>query len=115
MRGVKMTKNIEFNQVEISWDGTHHIYENKPLYNNRFFSVMSYHSPGVAAVRDSTGAYHIDLEGRELYQKRFLESFGYYQGLATVRDDSGWYHVDLKGQEVYKKRYGWVGNFQENR
>ena len=111
-----MKKNdVEIENIYISADDTHHLYSRKPFYDNRFTRVMSYHSPGIAAVEDENGGYHIDLLGNPLYEKRFQKTFGFYTGIAAVVDDSGWYHIDLKGNPVYNERYAWVGNFQEGR
>ncbi len=112
-----MEKNsaIDFNNVSISMDETYHIHKNEPLYNSRFQNVMGFHDPGVAAVQDKVGAFHIDLEGIPIYEKRFQKAFGFYEGCAAVSDSSGWYHINIEGESVYKARYDWVGNFQEGR
>ena len=44
---------IDIKQTSISPDGRYHLYDRKPLYQKRFLSVMSFHTPGVAAVEDS--------------------------------------------------------------
>lgn len=107
--------DLDLNEIQISLDETHHIYDGKHLYDKRFKSVMSFHTPGVAAVEDDMGAYHINTAGEQLYNERFLRTFGYYGGVAAVADNSGWYHIDLEGKPMYKEKYGWVGNFQEER
>ena len=106
---------IDLNKIRISLDETHHVYHGNPLYENRFKSVMSFHLPGIAAVMDDTGGYHINLQGVAIYDKRFYKSFGYYDDIAAVSDESGWYHINLKGYSIYSERYGWVGNFQDER
>jgi hypothetical protein len=106
---------IKIGKISISLDGTHHIYNGKPLYKKTFKSVMSFHLPGVSAVLDDSGAYHINLKGNPVYKKRFLKSFGYYDGIAAVSDTSGWYHINIEGKPIYKERFNWVGNFQEGK
>ncbi len=106
---------MNLKNISLSFDETYHIYNGKPLYKKIFKSVMSFHPPGVAAIKNITGAYHIDLEGNPIYDKKFIEAFGYYDGIAAVMDESGWYHIDLKGEQLYNERYKWVGNFQEER
>ena len=76
---------------------------------------MSYHDPGVAAVQNKDGAFHIDFDGNPLYEKKFQKAFGFYEGYAAVIDSSGWYHINLEGKSIYKARYEWIGNFQEER
>ncbi|KKL47911.1 hypothetical protein LCGC14_2330810, partial [marine sediment metagenome] len=109
-----LNKNqIELEKIELSRDETHHLYNGTPLYDKKFTLVMSFHSPGVAAVIDEIGAYHIDFEGKPIYQSRFIKTFGFYNGIAAVIDESGCYHINLDGKSQYSERYEWVGNFQE--
>ena len=110
-----MESSINLDEIYISDDETHHIYRGKPLYKKRFLKVLSFHPPGVAAVMDETGWYHINLKGEPIYKKRFIRAFGFYEGLAAVVDETGWYHINLKGEPAYSQRYAWVGNFQEGR
>lgn len=107
--------DIDLTQIEISFDETHHLYQGKRLYQKTFNKIMSFHPPGLAAVEDSSGAYHIDYEGEPVYEHNFRKTFGYYEGLAAVEDESGWYHIDTVGNPVYKNRFKWVGNYQEER
>ncbi|MEJ2277785.1 MAG: methyltransferase [Candidatus Lokiarchaeota archaeon] len=76
---------------------------------------MSFHEPGVAAVKDDEGAYHITLKCKPLYKQRFLKTFGYYDNIAAVKDGEGYFHINLKGFPIYNKKFEWVGNYQENR
>ena len=92
----------------------HHTFENKPVYSHRFLHILKFHSPGLAPVRDLSGAYHINLFGDPLYSKRYHKTFGYYCDRAAVVDKKGWFHILSDGSPLYKKRYAWCGNFQEN-
>lgn len=112
MNSLIIQKNIDLNRIELSFDETHHLYDGKPLYENRFDNVMSFHFPGIAAVKNKEGASHINLEGKAIYKQRFHQTFGFYDGLAAV-SDSGWYHINLEGVPIYDEQYKWVGNFQE--
>lgn len=107
MMGYKGTK--------ITPDGTHHIKDGEPLYGRRFHNVQSFHESGIAAVVDESGAYHIGLDGKELYDERYKKTYGFYDGFAAVEDDNGWYHINKDYEPVYPERYDWVGNFQEGR
>ena len=111
---LKTNSKINLDKISISMDETYHLYDGNPLYDKKFKSVMSFHSPGVAAVMDELDSYHIDLNGEPIYRKRFLKAFGYYENNAAVMDDSGWYHINLRGESLYERRFKWVGNFQEN-
>ncbi len=113
MTSILNKNQVELEKIELSRDETHHLYNETSLYNKKFTLVMSFHPPGVAAVIDETGAYHIDFEGKAIYQDRFIKTFGFYNGVAAVFDVSGWYHVNIDGRPQYSERYEWVGNFQE--
>ncbi|MHA1249351.1 MAG: methyltransferase [Candidatus Helarchaeota archaeon] len=110
-----MKNNIDLSNIQISFDETYHIYKGAPLYSKKFKKVMSFHPPGLAAVEDESGAYHINIDGKPAYKNRFLKTFGFYEGIATVVDDKGWFHINIKGEPLYNKRFSWAGNFQEGR
>ncbi len=109
-----MEPPIKLDKIRISFDETHHIYDNKPLYQNRFKKVMSFHPPGLAPAMDDTGAFHIDLKGEAIYQARFLKTYGFYCGLAAVETQDGWCHINPNGEFAYHHFFAWVGNFQED-
>lgn len=92
---------------------THHLADNKPLYDCRFESVLKFHDPGYAPVTDSTGSYHIDIFGRPLYAFRYVRTFGFYERLAAVESEIGWFHILPNGHAAYEETYAWCGNFQE--
>jgi len=102
-----------FDGTYISMDGSHHLKDGMPLYEKRFETVQSFHKPGIAPVKDETVWYFIDLNGNQMYGKKYIEAFGFYDGLAAVHDETGCYHIGLNGEQAYEKRFHWVGNFQE--
>ena len=85
------------------------------MYEARYAEVLPYHRPGLAPVRDETGAFHIRPDGQPAYEPRHLRTFGYYEGLAAVRDETGWHHIDARGVASYSARFDWCGNVQEGR
>jgi len=85
--------NIPLEKITIADDKSCHVFENKPLYTKRFLEVLKFHPPGLAAVLDKTGAYHIDLSGEAVYAQRYLRTFGFYNERAAVVDGSSWFHV----------------------
>ncbi|HEY0753669.1 MAG TPA: hypothetical protein VGD98_06885 [Ktedonobacteraceae bacterium] len=80
-----------------------------------FYTYLAFHPPGLAAVRDESGAYHINLSGQALYRARYTRTFGFYEERAAVHAPDGWYHILPAGQALYAARYAWCGNFQEGR
>ena len=102
-------------QYGISEDASHHVYQGCPAYTSTFHEVLKFHEPGLAPVRDTSGAYHISPDGQPAYPPRHTRTFGFYEGLAAVHSEDGWFHVLPDGSPFYKERYAWCGNFQESR
>jgi hypothetical protein len=105
---------MSLQKYRISIDGTHHLIDTIPAYPSRYYSVLSFHEPGLAAAQDASGSFHIKVDGREAYQNRFLRTFGFYEGRAAVRASAGWYHILPEGNGLYKQRFAWCGNYQES-
>lgn len=104
----------ELNKIKIADDGTHHVYEGKPLYDRRFKWVLKFHPPGLAPAGDESGAFHVDLNGEPIYEQRYKRTFGFYFDRAAVIDvDDSWYHITTSGEPAYSHRYEWTGNFQD--
>lgn len=101
-------------EIKTSLDNTHFIVNGVPVFGKKFIEVLKFHAPGLAPVRDESGAYHINNEGKELYGNRYSRTFGYYNNRAAVVEDKKWYHIDEFGIKAYSENYSWVGNFQEN-
>ena len=99
----------------ISKDASHHVYRGRPAYRSRFHEVLKFHEPGLAPVRDASGAYHITPDGRPAYEQRHMRTFGFYEGVAAVHSEDGWFHILSDGSPLYEERYAWCGNFQEDR
>jgi len=83
------------------------------LYERKFEDALKFHEPGLAPVKDGTGWFHITAEGGDLYSKKYIRAFGYYNHRAAVEDQGGCFHIDEQGKELYTERYNWCGNFQE--
>lgn len=94
-------------------DGTHHVVDGRPAYEQRFDEVLRFHPPGLAPVLVGGVAWHIDPAGVPVYERRFVRTFGFYDGLAAVEDSAGWHHITPAGLDAYPQRYAWCGNFQE--
>jgi broad specificity phosphatase PhoE len=107
--------SARWEETTVSPDGTHHLASGGPLYQARFAEVLTFHSPGLAPARDASGAFHIDVEGRPAYPRRFVRTFGFYEGRAAVEDASGARHVDAAGADVSSVRFAWCGNMQGGR
>ncbi len=106
-----MSHNWE--EITIAPGQTHHLYRGRPAYDVRFEEVLKFHAPGLAPVRDKSGAYHIDSTGGAAYATRYIRAFGFYKGRAAVQDEAGCFHILADGSPLYQDRYAWCGNFQE--
>ena len=107
--------NANWRDYTLSPDGTHHLLHGRHLYAQRFIEVQKFHEPGLAPVRDDSGAYHISPDGTPAYNARFVQTFGFYEERAAVQTDEGWRHILSDGSPLYSGLYAWCGNFQENR
>lgn len=84
------------------------------VYEKKFVNVLNFHQPeNLAAVLDHEHlSYHIDIDGKPAYQKRFKRTFGFYCGRAgVVNEKNQHYHILKDGFEAYKERWEWCGNF----
>lgn len=99
-------------QTRIAPETSHHILNGQPLYAARFDEVLSFHEPGLAAVRVGDQAWHINSAGFPAYAQRFDRTFGYYEGRAAVVQGNDWWHILPNGLDLYPDRYHWAGNFQ---
>ena len=106
---------MTWRSIVVSPCGTHHRRDDVPLYAERFDEVLGFHAPGLAAVRRSGDAWHIRDDGRPAYQRRFLRTFGFYDGRAAVVAPDGWRHILPDGNDLYARRFAWCGNFQGGR
>lgn len=106
-------QQVPWQQLKVAPDRTHHLLDRRPAYAERFLSVLKFHPPGLAAVKNPTGAFHINPQGEPPYSHRFLQTFGFYEERAAVEDASGWYHILPDGTALYPQRFAWCGNYQE--
>jgi ubiquinone/menaquinone biosynthesis C-methylase UbiE len=106
---------MDWRQLKVSTDRTHHVAAGRPAYAPRFDLVLSFHDPGLAPVTKGALAWHIYSDGSPAYDQRFQNTFGFYGGLAAVKSDDGWHHIHQSGTPAYAERHAWCGNFQEGR
>jgi len=104
---------MKYNEIKISKDETYFIYKEKKIFNKKFKQVLKFHSEGFAPVFDSSGWYHIDLQGNAIYKERYDRVFGFYFRLATVIKNNKWFHINTKGKRINKNEFAWCGNYQE--
>ena len=105
----------QWRQFGISEDASHHVYQGQSAYRSRFHEVLKFHEPGLAPVRDASGAYHITPDGLAAYESWHVRTFGFYEGRAAVQSVDGWFHILSNGEPLYDDRYEWCGNYQESR
>jgi len=105
---------MNWQDIRVSYNSTYFVFDGKPIFDKTFIEVLKFHSPGLAPVIDNSGAYHIDINGNELYANRYSRTFGFYCNRASVVDDNCWFHINEKGDKVYTISYLWTGNYQEN-
>ena len=105
---------MNWQDIKVSADNTHFIFNKQPIFGRYFNEVLKFHAPGIAPVKDTTGAYHIDVQGNPLYSDRYQRTFGYYCNRAVVMIGEEWFHVNERGERAYSEVFSWAGNYQEN-
>ena len=105
---------MNWKEIKVSADNTHFLFDGKPIFEKTFIEVLKFHSPALAPVLDNSGAYHIDINGNELYKNRYTRTFGYYFNRASVIENNRCFHINEKGVRVYQTSFLWTGNYQEN-
>jgi len=106
---------MNWRESKVAPCGTHHVLGGEPLYEQCFDWVLPFHAPGLAPVGRGGLAWHIDASGAPAYERRWLRSFGVYEGLSSVVSQDGWLHVKPDGVPAYPERWAWVGNYQHGR
>ena len=89
----------------IAPDGSHHIVDGVPAYEERFDAVQKFRALGLAPVLLGSAAWHIGSDGSPAYERCFRRTFGFYENLAAVIGEDGWHHIHPSGEDAYPKRY----------
>ena len=84
---------MNWQNIKVSADNTHFIFEGKQLFEKQFIEVLKFHAPGIAPVIDQSGAYHISFDGNSLYNERYERTFGFYCNRAAVVLSEKWFHI----------------------
>jgi broad specificity phosphatase PhoE len=105
---------MNFDDLIISPDATHHLYCGTPIYKHRFHKVGSFHFPGLAAVSDDSGAYHVTLLGEPAYTERYTWTGSFSESVAPVQTPNGRYlFIDEKGKPITIETYLYATEFSE--
>ncbi len=105
---------MNWQDIEISANNKFFNYKGEKVFGKTFLNVLKFHSPGLAAVQDESGCYHIDNLGNELYKERYDRTFGYYCNRAAVVKGTKCFHLTEEGNKAYSTSFLWTGNYQEN-
>ena len=66
---------MNWKEIKISSDNKAYLFQENQLFGKVFIEALKFHSPGLAAVKDESGSYHIDVYGKELYKERYKVTF----------------------------------------
>jgi hypothetical protein len=105
---------MDWQNIKLSSDNKSFTYQGKEVFGRTFHDALKFHAPGLAAVDDDSGCYHIDTLGNELYKERYTRTFGYYCNRAAVAIAATWFHLTENGKRAYANSFSWVGNYQEH-
>lgn len=105
---------MDFDDLIISPDATHHLYCGSPIYERRFDCVGPFCFPGLAAARDGEGAYHINFLGEPAYNERYAWTGDFSEGVASVQNRDGRYlFIDEAGKPIAFETYLYATGFSE--
>ncbi|WP_405376981.1 methyltransferase [Nonlabens sp. Asnod3-A02] len=104
---------MNWKDIELNEDQTGYSFNGQTLFEKQFLNALNFHKEGLAAVKDASGAYHIDMNGDSIYTQRYTRTFGYYYEKAAVLLKGKAFHIDMKGNRIYKEEYLWTGNYQQ--
>ncbi|MDR0438791.1 MAG: hypothetical protein LBH02_01045, partial [Methanocalculaceae archaeon] len=106
---------MNFDDLIISPDATHHLYCGTPIYKRRFHRVGSFHFPGLAAVSDDSGAYHVTFLGEPAYKERYAWVGNFSEeSVAPVQTSNGRYlFIDENGKPITIETYLYATEFSE--
>lgn len=86
------------NYFHIDLDGNR-IYADNFIYCGDF-------KDGYACVKTAKGFHrHIDVKGKFLNDKAYLDLGIFHKNFATAMDKDGWFHIDKDGNEIYRQRF----------
>ena len=108
-------RSMNLRDLSVSVCGTYHECDAQSAYSGRFDEVLKFHAPGLAPVKHGNKAWHVGPDGNAAYSRRFIRTFGFYEGFAAVQAQDGWHHIRSDGSDAYPERYDWCGNFQGGR
>lgn len=105
---------MNFDEILISPDKTHHLFEGQPVYEKRFLSVGPFVFPGLAAVTDETGSYHINFFGEEMYFERYACTGNFSDEVALVKNFSDeFFFIDESGRPIGFEKYFFATEFSD--
>jgi len=97
-----------------SADRTYHEFGGSPIYEKRFKTVGPFRFPGLAAVFDDSGAYHIDFSGNPIYEERYPWVGDYADDCAVVKTADGeYFHINEEGKRIGHNNYLYAEEFSE--
>jgi hypothetical protein len=105
---------MDLDDLIISPDATHHLYCGTPIYKRRFHRVGPFRFPGLAAVSDDSGAYHVTFLGEPAYAERYAWVGNFSEGVAPVQTLNGRYlFIDEEGKPIAFETYLYATEFSE--
>ena len=105
---------MNWQDIEVSLNRKNFTYKGKTLFKEDFTEVLEFQDPGIAAVKNQNGWFHIMMNGQPISFNFYERAFGFYYNRAAVIENNLAYHIGIDGLAAYDERYLWCGNFQEH-
>ena len=85
------------------------------IYTEKYAYAGDYRY-GIAVVTNTDSlCTHIDIKGRLLHGKYFIELDVYHKGYAIAKDKNGYFHINKSGNQLYIYRYSKLEPFYNGR
>lgn len=105
---------MNFSDLTVSSEGTYHLFEGEAIYEKRFLQVGPFQFPGLAAVTDETGSYHINFFGEPVYPERYAYVGNFSEEVSLVKNFEGeFFFIDEKGTPISFEKYFFATDFSQ--
>ncbi len=85
--------------------------DGKAAYPEHYRYAGDYRDGWAVVQRENGQHSHVDIDGKLLHGKWFLDLDVFHKGYARARDAGGWHHINLKGFPIYSRRFAAVEPF----
>ena len=98
---------MNWQDIEVSLNRKNFTYKGKTLFKEDFTEVLEFQDPGIAAVKNQNGWFHIMMNGQPISFNFYERAFGFYYNRAAVIENNLAYHIGIDGLAAYDLHDKW--------